>query len=58
MSRLGADWQQAGQFAQFVQELPRLHIASVYSHFATADSPDTTIYGTTAWKIPTGDRSN
>jgi len=43
MSRLGADWQQAGQFAQFVQELPGLHIASVYSHFATADSPDTTI---------------
>ncbi|MFL0647537.1 alanine racemase [Cylindrospermopsis raciborskii UAM/DH-BiRr] len=43
MSRLGADWQQAGQFAQLVQGLPRLHIASVYSHFATADSPDTTI---------------
>ncbi|MBA4445857.1 alanine racemase, partial [Cylindrospermopsis raciborskii CS-506_C] len=43
MSRLGADWQQACEFTQLVQGLPRLHIASVYSHFATADSPDTTI---------------
>ncbi|WP_414590407.1 alanine racemase [Anabaena sp. CCY 9614] len=43
MSRLGTDWQQAGEFAQLVQRLPHLNIASIYSHLATADSPDPAI---------------
>ncbi|BAY11337.1 alanine racemase [Calothrix sp. NIES-2098] len=43
MSRLGTNWQQAGEFVQLVQRLPRLAIASIYSHLATADSPDTKI---------------
>ncbi|ABA20016.1 alanine racemase [Trichormus variabilis ATCC 29413] len=40
MSRLGTNWQQAGEFVQLVERLPHLNIASVYSHLATADSPD------------------
>lgn len=40
MSRLGAPWQYAAEFAQFVQRSPHLQIASVYSHLATADDPD------------------
>lgn len=40
MSRLGFPWEEAVEFAQFVQRLPRLQVASVYSHLATADSPD------------------
>jgi len=40
MSRLGAPWTQAVEFAQFVQQLPHLELASVYSHLATADEPD------------------
>lgn len=43
MSRLGTDWQKAGDFVQLVQGLPHLKIASVYSHLATADSPDPAI---------------
>lgn len=43
MSRLGVPWQQAVEFFQVVQELPNLEIASIYSHFATADDPDPTI---------------
>jgi alanine racemase len=43
MSRLGMPWQQATEFTQLVSRLPHLHIASVYSHLATADSPDTTV---------------
>ncbi|QLE57754.1 alanine racemase [Nostoc sp. TCL26-01] len=43
MSRLGTNWQQAGEFVQLVDRLPNLHIASVYSHLATADSPDPSI---------------
>jgi alanine racemase len=43
MSRLGTDWQQAGDFVQLVQGLPHLDIASIYSHLATSDSPDTVI---------------
>lgn len=43
MSRLGMPWQQAAEFVQLVSRLPHLQIASVYSHFATADSPDPTI---------------
>ncbi|MDX2215685.1 MAG: alanine racemase [Oculatellaceae cyanobacterium bins.114] len=42
MSRLGAPWQEAAEFAQWVQRSPHLHIASVYSHLATADDPDPT----------------
>jgi len=40
MSRLGFSWQQAVEFARFVQQLPHLDAVSVYSHLATADSPD------------------
>lgn len=43
MSRLGMPWQQAAEFIQWVQRLPRLQIASVYSHLATADDSDPTI---------------
>lgn len=43
MSRLGTNWQEAGEFVQLVDRLPHLDIASVYSHLATADSPDTRI---------------
>jgi alanine racemase len=43
MSRLGAPWQQAAEFVQLVQRLPQLHIASIYSHLATADDPDETV---------------
>lgn len=40
MSRLGTCWEEATEFVQLVHQLPRLHIASIYSHFATADDPD------------------
>ncbi|MEM7725265.1 MAG: alanine racemase [Cyanobacteria bacterium P01_A01_bin.45] len=43
MSRLGTDWQQASDFVQLVQNLPYLEIASIYSHLATAESPDRTV---------------
>ncbi|MEA5567385.1 alanine racemase [Anabaena sp. UHCC 0399] len=43
MSRLGTNWQEAGKFVQLVDRLPHLNIASIYSHLATADSPDTLI---------------
>lgn len=43
MSRLGAPWQEAAAFGQLVQRLPQLHLASVYSHLATADSLDQTV---------------
>ncbi|HEY9728262.1 MAG TPA: alanine racemase [Chroococcales cyanobacterium] len=43
MSRLGMPWQEARQFVQLVQQLPYLKIESVYSHLATADSPDPTV---------------
>lgn len=43
MSRLGTNWQEAGDFVQLVQGLPHLDIKSVYSHLATADSPDPSI---------------
>ncbi len=42
MSRLGTPWQEAVEFVQLVQRLPHLKIASIYSHLATADSPDPT----------------
>ncbi|PSN19554.1 alanine racemase, partial [filamentous cyanobacterium CCP5] len=43
MSRLGFPWQGALEFTQFVKRLPHLDLASIYSHFATADSFDQTI---------------
>lgn len=43
MARLGFDWQKAPEFVSFVRRLPHLEIASLYSHLATADSPDTTL---------------
>ncbi|MGE5660413.1 MAG: alanine racemase [Actinomycetota bacterium] len=43
MSRLGAPWQEAAKFVQLVQALPNLQLASIYSHLATADSPDPTV---------------
>jgi alanine racemase len=43
MSRLGYPWQDAVDFVRFVRQLPHLKIESVYSHLATADSPDPTI---------------
>ncbi|MBD2444980.1 alanine racemase [Dolichospermum sp. FACHB-1091] len=43
MSRLGTNWQEAVEFIQLVQGLPHLYITSIYSHLATADSPDTRV---------------
>lgn len=43
MSRLGTPWQEAKEFAQLVDRLPNLQIASIYSHLATAESQDRTI---------------
>lgn len=43
MSRLGPCWQQAADFVQLVQGLPHLHIASIYSHLATAECIDQTV---------------
>jgi alanine racemase len=40
MSRLGTPWQEATEFVQLVKGLPNLKLASIYSHLATADSPD------------------
>ncbi len=40
MSRLGTNWQDAVEFGQLVQTLQNLKIASVYSHFSTADESD------------------
>ena len=43
MSRLGAPWQEATEFVQLVKGLPNLKLASIYSHLAIADSPDTAV---------------
>lgn len=43
MSRLGTSWSEATSFVQSVQKLANLSIASIYSHFATADEGDRTI---------------
>ncbi|HIK45500.1 MAG TPA: alanine racemase, partial [Leptolyngbyaceae cyanobacterium M65_K2018_010] len=43
MSRLGFPATEAVDFVRFVRQLPHLKISSVYSHLATADSPDRTI---------------
>lgn len=40
MSRLGTPWTEAQSFIHWVHQLPQLTIASIYSHFATADDPD------------------
>lgn len=42
MSRLGIPWHDCTEFVQLVARLPHLQINSVYSHLATADSPDPT----------------
>lgn len=42
MSRLGTNWQEVTDFVPKVRDLPQLEIASVYSHFATADERDRT----------------
>ncbi|MDY6896661.1 MAG: alanine racemase [Cyanobacteriota bacterium] len=43
MSRLGTLWQDCSEFVQLVARLPHITIQSVYSHLATADSPDRTV---------------
>ena len=43
MSRLGTNWQEATEFVELVQKLPNINLKSVYSHFATADDPNTTV---------------
>ena len=43
MSRLGPAYDQAAEFVCLVQRLPNLEIASIYSHLATAESPDQTV---------------
>ncbi|MBD2107520.1 alanine racemase [Nodosilinea sp. FACHB-13] len=43
MTRLGFPWAEAVDFTRFVRQLPHLKIDSLYSHLATADSPDPTI---------------
>lgn len=43
MSRLGVSYSEADAFVQLLRSLPNLKIASIYSHLATADSPDQTV---------------
>ncbi|MFP4297402.1 MAG: alanine racemase [Spirulinaceae cyanobacterium] len=43
MSRLGTPWHQAVKFVREVKKLRSLQIASIYSHFATADDRDRTV---------------
>lgn len=43
MSRLGTNWQDATDFVPLVKSLPNLQIASIYSHFSTADERDRTV---------------
>lgn len=43
MTRLGFPWAETVDFARFVGQLPHLKIDSLYSHLATADSPDPAI---------------
>ncbi|MBF2099153.1 MAG: alanine racemase [Gloeomargaritaceae cyanobacterium C42_A2020_066] len=40
MGRLGVPWQEAAAFVHQIRGVQALRIASVYSHLATADSPD------------------
>ncbi len=46
MSRLGPLWPQGSEFIKLVHQLPHLHIASIYSHLATADGPDPSFMAT------------
>ncbi len=46
MSRLGMPWQEAAAFVALIRRSPQLEIASIYSHFATADHPDPTLMNT------------
>lgn len=41
MTRLGTPWLQAVNFLGLAQSLPQLQLASLYSHLATADDPNT-----------------
>lgn len=43
MSRLGVLWSEAPALVRQVRSRPALHLASIYSHFATADDPDDAI---------------
>ena len=43
MSRLGTLWEEAVPFVALVQQLPKLKLASIYSHLATADDPNPAI---------------
>jgi alanine racemase len=43
MSRLGTPWHQAVELVELVQGLRSLRLASIYSHFATADDPNRAI---------------
>jgi alanine racemase len=43
MSRLGTPWQEAIEFVRMVAGLSQMKIASLYSHFATADDRDRTV---------------
>ena len=43
MARLGTRWTEAADWAQWVAQAPPLRLASLYSHFATADEPDPTV---------------
>jgi alanine racemase len=43
MSRLGTNWQEATSLVQLVCTRANLKIASIYSHFSTADESDRTI---------------
>jgi alanine racemase len=43
MSRLGSNWEEAASFIHWVSQQSNLTIASIYTHFATADDPDPTV---------------
>ncbi|MGC1309222.1 MAG: alanine racemase [Phormidesmis sp.] len=43
MSRLGFSWERPVELARFVKQLAHLKVVSLYSHLATADSPDPTV---------------
>ena len=42
MSRLGVDWREAPELLSVIRVLPNITVASLYSHFATADAVDPT----------------
>jgi alanine racemase len=43
MGRLGTHWQEALSFVRLAYSQPNLQVASVYSHLATADEPDSPV---------------